>query len=756
MRDKAPDGLKTDRRTFLKQVSGGAVILSGLPLVEAKIGRASSGQKQTGRERTALVSPLKTYRMMEWECHTPPEGNFKINVEAAVTAARDAGAESLMFYTQDHWGYALYPSESAVPHPNLDYDLFGTEVRAAANNGISTVAYYSLQFNNQCVIRHPDWGWVNEEGVPQKDRWYITCLDTPYRQYVLKMMEEIFSRYEVQELFLDIFGIQFELYHQMGRNPFCFCKYTEEAWNKEHSSDPYRDGFKTREGWERRFQWHQRRTMTEMLDAIIEIARRHRPGILISLNGGPASFPNDIMQKVDFIYAEPLPCVTGVSLGSIVMRGWGRPYFQAGLFTEYGYVDTYPGSIPRVQADALIVQNARTFFVGNAPVLGGLDRQGFSERWFDVAKVTWEDVKNVDRFLGPEIEPLMSTAMLYSESTRGELDAENRPVDFRHSTLGALETMTYAGRPVESLAEFNLKPDVLDRFEVLVLPEVTVLSAAQAGVIRRWVDKGGTVIASYQCGLLDSDRKPRNNFPLADVFGVDYVSHEDQYSKAGEGKQAEENFTSTYLEPSGHRLANMLSVSTVGLPGSFLKVKRTTAEEVMRYRLPIMVQDLSHDKWFNWGPPPPGAQTAGTAVAYNKFGKGQSVYIGVPIFWAMQGRPFWVRNWIPALIRELAQNPIAELSTEPASEYVHGSFFHDRQRQVVLVQLLNTIELVTKGELRPAPRVDIRVDRNKLKVAGARPLWPVGKELMIRQDERYVHIAVPDLERYMAIHLTLG
>ncbi len=731
-------------------------MLSGLSFVDAKIGRATSRQTQTRHGKAALVSPLETYRMMEWECHTPPEGRFNINVEIAVGAAREAGAESLMFYTQDHWGYALYPSESAVRHPNLDYDLFGTEVTAAAKNGISTVAYYSLQFNNQCVIRHPDWGWVNEEGTPQKDRWYITCLDTPYRQYVLKMMEEIFSRYEAQELFLDIFGIQFELYHQMGRNPFCFCKYTEEAWNKEYPSDPYREGFKTREGWERRFQWHQRRTMTEMLDEIIGIARKHRPDILISLNGGPASFPNDIMQKVDFIYAEPLPCATGVSLGSIVMRGWGRPYFQAGLFTEYGYVDTYPGSIPSVQADALIVQNARTFFVGNAPVVGGLDRQGFSERWFDVAKVTWEDVKNVDRFLGPDIKPLLSTAMLYSESTRGALDAENRPVDFRHSTLGALETMTYAGRPVESLAEFNLKPDVLDRFEVLVLPEVTVLSAAQAEAIRRWVDQGGTAIASYQCGLLDSDRKPRNNFPLADVFGVDYVSQEDQYSKDAEGKQRAENFTSTYLESSGHRLAKLLSESTVGLPGSFLRLKRTTAEEVMRYRLPFMVQDLSHDKWFNWGPPPPGAQTGGTAVAYNKFGRGQSLFIGVPIFWAMQWRPFWVRNWIPALIRELAPNPIAELSTEPASEYLHGSFFHDRQRQVILVQLLNTIELATKGELRPAPKVDIRVDRNKLKVAGARAVWPVDKDLAVRQDDRYTHIAVADLERYMAIHLKLG
>ena len=45
----------------------------------------------------------------------------------------------------------------------------------------------------------------------------------------------------------------------------------------------------------------------------------------------------------------------------------------------------------------------------------------------------------------------------------------------------------------------------------------------------------------------------------------------------------------------------------MGLPGSFLRVKRTTAEEVMRYRLPFMVEDLPHNKWFNWGPPPPGA-----------------------------------------------------------------------------------------------------------------------------------------------------
>ena len=263
------------------------------------------------------------------------------------------------------------------------------------------------------------------------------------------------------------------MYNQSGINPFCFCRHTEDAWNKEYPEDPYREGFKTREGWERRFQWHQRRTMTDMLDEIIARARKHRPNLLVSLNGGPESFPNDIMQRVSYIYAEPLDCPTGIALGSILMRGWGRPYFQAGYFYRVRLFRYYPGDLARVQANALIVQNARSFFVGNAPVVSGVDGQGFSNRWFAVAKNTWEDVRNVDCLLGPDLKPLLSTAMLYSELTRKEFEAEKRPYDFRHSTLGALETLTYAGRPVESVPDFNLKPEILGQFEVLVLPEVT-------------------------------------------------------------------------------------------------------------------------------------------------------------------------------------------------------------------------------------------------------------------------------------------
>src|SRR5437764_12786628 len=98
------------------------------------------------------------------------------------------------------------------------------------------------------------------------------------------------------------------------------------------------------------------------------------------------------MQKVSFIYAEPLTSATGISLGSIMMRGWGRPDYQAGVFSQQGYLDTYPGALPRVKADAPILQNARVFTVGNAPGVGGPGGQGCSKRWFDVAKSTWAAV----------------------------------------------------------------------------------------------------------------------------------------------------------------------------------------------------------------------------------------------------------------------------------------------------------------------------------------------------------------------------
>jgi hypothetical protein len=744
------------RRQFL-QTLGKSSVLAGsmfLPVPLKKTLFTPGAARPQSQAATGIVPPNKTYRMMEWECHTPPEGNFEINLEPALAAARDAGAESMMFYSQDHWGYAFYESDVAVRHPHLKGDFFGQEVKIARKLGMSVVCYYSLQFNNQAVLTHPDWGWVNAQGEQQSYRWLITCLDSPYRQYVLAMINELFSRYEIDELFLDIFGIQFVLYTADGRDPFCYCKHTVEAWDSGHPGDPYREGFKTREGRDLRYKWHQQRSTNQILDEILSTARKHRPELIVSLNGGPETFTNEVMQKVSFIYAEPLTSETGISLGSILMRGWGRPDYQAGVFSQQGYLDTYPGSIPRVKADGLIVQNARTFIVGNAPVVGGLDGQGFSKRWFSVAKETWADVRGVDHFLG-NVTPLYSTAMLYSEATREELSGQNLPVHFRRTVTGALEALTYSGRPVESVPEFNLTEKYLAQFETLVLPEVEVLGSAQADVIRNWVKKGGTLLATGKCGLVDEKGQPRANFPLADVFGVDLVSEEKKYAYDPSGK-FKENVVSIYLESTGHALSKSLAVSTVGLPGSFLRLRQTSGQEVLRYRLPFMIEDLPNHHWFNWGPPPPGQESGGPAAVFNNFGKGQSLYIGVNLFRAMSSKLFWIRNWVPEVMRLLVPQAVAELRSEVFPEYVHGTFFWEKDRRSLLVQVLNAIELATQGEFREVPAVEIRVNSARVKIKSAEVLWPAAQQLPIRNAQGNANITLPSPARYTTLRLQLA
>ena len=125
---------------------------------------------RTEHEKEGIIPPEKAYRMMEWSLHCPPQAKFEFNLEEAMKLARDAGSESMLFYSHDHWGYALYPSGRGVRHPNLVFDFFGEEVELARQHGMSAVAYYSLQFHHQIILSHPDWGWVNEKGEPQSER----------------------------------------------------------------------------------------------------------------------------------------------------------------------------------------------------------------------------------------------------------------------------------------------------------------------------------------------------------------------------------------------------------------------------------------------------------------------------------------------------------------------------------------------------------------------------------------------------------
>ena len=132
------------------------------------------------------------------------------------------------------------------------------------------------------------------------------------------------------------------------------------------------------------------------------------------------------------------------------------------------------------------------------------------------------------------------------------------------------------------------------------------------------------------------------------------------------------------------------------------------------------------------------------------------MYLGVPIFWAVEGRTVWIQNWIPGLIQQLVPNPLAELRTDPPSEYVHGTFFHDADKQLILVQLLDAVQLATRGELRPTPPIEISIDTRRLRVTAAQTVWPNTKDLQVTQRDGRTRIVLEKPDRYTALYLKLG
>jgi hypothetical protein len=107
-------------------------------------------------------------------------------------------------------------------------------------------------------------------------------------------------------------------------------------------------------------------------------------------------------------------------------------------------------------------------------------------------------------------------------------------------------------------------------------------------------------------------------------------------------------------------------------------------------------------------------------------------------------------------MRQLVPQPIAELRSQVLPEYVHGTFFWSKDKHSILVQVLNAVELVTNGEFRGVPSVEIQLNSAKVNVKTARVVWPKVQDLQVRSAKETTAITLTNPERYTALQLMLG
>jgi hypothetical protein len=76
--------------------------------------------------------------------------------------------------------------------------------------------------------------------------------------------------------------------------------------------------------------------------------------------------------------------------------------------------------------------------------------------------------------------------------------------------------------PFEMVHDRYLDARQVDRFKLLVLPNIAALSDGQCLQLRDYVNRGGSLLATYETSLYDESGKERSDFGLGDLFGVSF------------------------------------------------------------------------------------------------------------------------------------------------------------------------------------------------------------------------------------------
>jgi hypothetical protein len=303
----------------------------------------------------------------------------------------------------------------------------------------------------------------------------------------------------------------------------------------------------------------------------------------------------------------------------------------------------------------------------------------------------------VEKYLRNE-EPLARVAMLYSQQTAWFHGAKVE--DHAH---GFYQALIEARIPFEMAHDRLLDPAHIDKFKLLVLPNIAALSDAQCEQLRQYVKRGGSLVATYQTSLYDEWGVQRKDFGLGDLFGARFSG------------RIEPRMQNSYLRLD-HATRHPILRGLEDAPRIINAASQVVVEPIDRMPNPPVTlipsyPDLPMEEVY-----PRTAKTDIPEIYLREFGKGRVVYIPSDLdrtFWEVMARDHML----------LLRNAVEWALNEPHPVTVTGPGILDvtvwRQEDSMTVHLVNlTNPMMMKGpyrELIPSPpqKVSIRLPQGK-------------------------------------------
>ncbi|OJV43365.1 MAG: hypothetical protein BGO25_08440 [Acidobacteriales bacterium 59-55] len=422
---------------------------------------------------------------------------------------------------------AFYPSKVPYFHHSIylkGRDLFGECVRAAKKRGIYVYGRMSpdIQWTDPKLLEaNPLWFRRNDDGSlqqPAPDIAYTCIFSDHYAKQQPAIIRELNANYEIDGVYMNGWPTM----------QTCYCE------NCRRIGDPHSQ------------QYHQ-----ALMDKAVELILLYKATVLekspnnfysCNLGGGlkesgmdqwrltrDASWYTADNQSRSAVVAPVWQDAQQVKFARALMGDRS----VAAVSASYGR----SGKISWRQATDTSAEPS--FRMAQTAAAGGIIwyhwlglEQGFKDdrRWQAPARdfLSWH-AKNDAHFHNKR--SLASVAVVVSPRSLNLYKAPYSE-DRTDHLEGFYAALVEARIPFDFVHEQDIDQEHLSQYAVLILPNIALMSDAQAAAIRQYAERGGSVLATFQTGLFDETGSARKDFALGDIFGI---------HKAGEPTQAGES-----------------------------------------------------------------------------------------------------------------------------------------------------------------------------------------------------------------------
>lgn len=429
---------------------------------------------------------------------------------------------------------AYYPTQIKFHHRSAwmkeGTDPFGDLVDGCRKLGMLVVARTDPHsIRDDAAEAHPEWVAVDAQGNKRRHwsaphRW-VTCAFGPYNfQFMTEVTREIVSRYKVDGIFSN----------RWQGHGICYCRSCQEQFHKFCGLDLPRDQEPQNPAYRNWVEWSSQRLfeLWRLWDG--EIQKINSAARYIANSGGGSMTTLD-MRTIGAIaptlFADRQsrhglmpPWASGKNAKEFRATFGRKPIVG---ITSIGIDDEHRWKDSVTNEAELRIWLADGIANGLRPWVCKFSGMVYDRRWVPVVEKVYDWHWRNEKYLRNQ-QSLARVAMVYSQQTGTYYGGPQKHRRVEDHELGIYQALVEARVPFDMVHDRLLDPEQIDRFKLLILPNTAALSDQQCEQLRQYVSHGGSLLGTFETSLYDEWGKPRKNFGLADLFGVDYAGKVDR------------------------------------------------------------------------------------------------------------------------------------------------------------------------------------------------------------------------------------